>query len=101
MKYLIIGLFIVVSVFLIRRSKQTTDPIEQACAREIGELIKRDPDAVASEISAIFEKHGIAASRCKNVGAMVMPQLRKQGLRAENARIAMIRVRAGYLQDSD
>ena len=101
MKYLIVIAFLVIAAVLIRRAKQATNPEEQACARAIGELIKSDPDATAQEIASIFRKHGISGSRCKNVGAMVMPQLRKQGLRAEDARLAMIRVRAGYLQDSE
>ena len=100
MKFLIIGLFVVVAVFLIRRSKHTTNPTEEACAKEIGELIKSDPEAESQAIAEVFSKHGIAPSRCYKVGAMVMPQLRKQGLKAEDARLVMIRVRSAYSQVS-
>ena len=96
MKYLIVIAFVLIAVFLIRRSKQTTNPAEQDCAREIGELIKSNPDAEPQVIAEVFAKHEITPSRCQSVGAMVMPQLRKQGLKAEDARIAMIRVRAAY-----
>ncbi len=100
MKFLIIGLFVVAAVFLIRRRKQMTNPAEQACAKEIGELIKSDPEAESQAIAEVFSKHGIAPSRCYKVGAMVMPQLRKQGLKAEDARLVMIRVRSAYSQVS-
>lgn len=96
MKYLIVIAFVIIAVFLIRRSRQTINPAEQDCAREIGELIKSNPDAEPQVIAAVFSKHGITQSRCQSVGAMVMPQLRKQGLKAEDARIVMIRVRAAY-----
>ena len=96
MEFLIIGVFAAIFAFLIWRSKQNTDPKVQACAIEIGNLLKVNPDAQAQAIADIFKKHGIDHSRCQKVGAMVMPQLRKQGLKPEDARILMDQVRAAY-----
>jgi hypothetical protein len=96
MKFLIIGIFAAIVAFLIWRSKQNTDPNEQACAIEIGNLLKAHPDAQPQAIADVFKKHGIDQSRCKDVGAMVMPQLRKQGLKPEDARILMGQVRGAY-----
>ena len=96
MKFLIIGLFAAIVAFLIWRSKQNTAPEEQACAIDIGNLLKAHPDAQPQAIADVFKKHGIDQSRCKHVGAMVMPQLRKQGLKPEDARILMGQVRAAY-----
>lgn len=96
MKYLIVIAFVIIAMFLVRRSKHTANLAEQDCAREIGELIKSNPDAEPQVIAEVFAKHGVTPSRCQTVGAMVMPQLRKQGLKAEDARVAMIRVRAAY-----
>ena len=100
MKFLIVGLFVVVVVFLVRRSKHTANPAEEACAIEIGELIKSNPEAGSQAIAEVFSKHGIASSRCYKVGAMVMPQLRKHGMKAEDARLVMTRVRSAYSQVS-
>lgn len=94
MKYLIVGIFVVVVVCLVWRSKQSIDPVEQACAREIGDLLKSDLDTRPDAIADIFVKHGIVRSRCQNVSRMVMPQLRKHGLKPEDAKIAMISVTA-------
>ena len=96
MKFLIIGLFAAIVAFLIWRSKQNTDPNEQACAIEIGKLLKFNPDAKPQAIADVFIKHGIDRSHCQNVGTMVMPQLRKHGLKPEDARIVMGQVRAAY-----
>ncbi|WP_298448835.1 hypothetical protein [uncultured Marinobacter sp.] len=96
MKFLILALFAAITAFLIWRSKQNTDPTEQACAIEIGNLLKANPDTSPQAIADIFMKHGIDPSRCQNVGAMVMPQLRKHGLKPEDARIVMGQVRAAY-----
>lgn len=94
MKYLIIGIFVVVVACLVWRSKQTIDPVEQACAREIGDLLKSNPDVQSQAIADIFVKHGVDRSRCSGVGSMVMPQLRKHGMKPEDAKIAMISVKA-------
>ena len=96
MKFLILAIFSAIAAFLIWRSKQNTDPTEQACAIEIGNLLKANPDASPKAMADVFMKHGIDPSRCKNVGAMVMPQLRKNGLKPEDARIVMGQVRAAY-----
>lgn len=96
MKFLIIGLFAAIVAFLIWRSKQNTDPAEQACAVEIGNLLKANQNAQPQAIADIIIKHDIDRSRCNKVGAMVMPQLRKHGLKAEDARIMMGQVRAAY-----
>ncbi|WP_417521777.1 hypothetical protein [Marinobacter sp.] len=96
MKFLILAIFATITAFLIWRAKQNTDPTEQACAIEIGKLLKANPDASPQAIADVFTKHGIDPSRCKNVGAMVMPQLRKYGLKPEDARIVMGQVRAAY-----
>ncbi len=96
MKFLIVGIFAVIVGCLIWRRKQNTDPAEQACAREIGDLLKSNPDAEPQSIANIFVKHEIARSRCQGVGRMVMPQLRKNGLNPDDSRIAMIRVKAAY-----
>jgi hypothetical protein len=96
MQFLIIGFFVVIVAFLIWRSKQNTAPEEQACATDIGKLLKANPDASPQAIADVFAKHGIDPSRCQNVGAMVMPQLRKNGLKPEDARIVMGQVRAAY-----
>ncbi|PTB94594.1 hypothetical protein C9974_04205 [Marinobacter sp. B9-2] len=98
MKFLIVGVFIVIVGFLIWRSKQNIDPKEQACAREIGELLKSNPNSEPQSIADVFEKHNIFRSQCKSVGRMVMPQLAKQGLEPDDARIAMDRVRIAYSQ---
>jgi hypothetical protein len=95
-KFLIIGIFAAIVAFLIWRSKQNTAPEEQACAIEIGSLLKANPGAQPQVIADVFRKHGVDQSRCKDVGAMVMPQLRKQGLKPEDARIVMGQVRAAY-----
>ena len=96
MKFLIIGIFAAIVAFLIWRSKQNTDPNEQACAIEIGNLLKAHPDAQPQAIADVFKKHGIDHYCCQKVGTMVMPQLRKQGLKPEDARIVMGQVRAAY-----
>lgn len=96
MKFLIVGMFVVVVGFLIWRARQNIDPKEQTCAREIGELLKSNPNAEPQFIANVFEKHNIPRSRCKSIGRMVMPQLAKQGLEPDDARIAMERVRAAY-----
>ena len=96
MKFLIIGVFVAIVAVLIWRSKQNTAPEEQACAIDIGNLLKANPDAQPQAIADVFQKHGIDSSRCQKVGAMVMPQLRKQGLKPEDARIVMRQVRATY-----
>lgn len=44
----------------------------------------------------MFVNHKIDLSRRQSVGAMVMPQLRKNGLKPEDAQIAMIRVKKAY-----
>lgn len=97
MKYLIVGIFVVVAAFLIWRSKNNVDPAEQACASAIGDLLKSDPDASPQAIADLFVQHEIERSRCQSVGRMVMPQLRKNGFKPEDARIAMQQVRAAYL----
>lgn len=96
MTFVIVGVFIIVVGFLIWRSKQNIDPAEQACAREIGDLLGSDPNAELQSIAEVFDRHGISAPRCKNVGRMVMPQLARRGLCPDNARLAMNRVRAAY-----
>ncbi len=96
MKFLIIGVFVAIVAVLIWRSKQNTAPEEQACAIDIGNLLKANPDVQPQAIADVFQKYGIDQSRCKAVGAMVMPQLRKQGLKPEDARIVMRQVRAAY-----
>lgn len=96
MKFLIIGVFATIVAVLIWRSKQNTAPEEQACAIDIGNLLKANPDVQPQAIADVFQKHGIDSSRCQKVGAMVMPQLRKQGLKPEDARIMMGQVRAAY-----
>ena len=87
MKFLVIGVFATIVAVLIWRSKQNTAPEEQACAIDIGNLLKANPDVQPQAIADVFQKHGIDSSRCQKVGAMVMPQLRKQGLKPEDARI--------------
>lgn len=101
MKFLILAVFVVIVGFLVWRSKQTTDPAEQACARQIGELLKSNPEAGPESVVDVFEKHGISRSRCPSVGRLVMPQLAQQGFAPEDARIAMGRVRAAYSRVSD
>src|SRR5690554_7592381 len=59
MEFLIIGLFAAIVAFLIWRSKQNTDPKEQACAIEIGNLLKANPDARPQAVADVFIKHGI------------------------------------------
>lgn len=93
---LIVGVFVILVAVAVWWNKQNTDPAEQACAREIGALLKADRDAKPQAIADVFSKHGIARSRCKQVGRLVMPQLRKHGLNPEDAKIAMIQVRAAY-----
>ncbi|SFM50570.1 hypothetical protein [Marinobacter pelagius] len=96
MKLLVIAIFVGVVLFLIYRSKKNIDPAEQACAKEIGSLLNSDPDADTRTIADIFARHDIDQSRCSRVGAMVMPQLRKNGMKPEDARIAMIQVKKAY-----
>lgn len=96
MKFLIIVIFLVIVGFAIRRRQQNTDPADQACAIAIGDLLKADPDAGPQAIADIFAKHGIARSRCQNVGRLVMPQLRKHGLSPEDAMLTMSKVKAAY-----
>lgn len=96
MKLLVIVLFVAIFGFVIWRSKQNTDPAEQACARDIGQLLKSNPDADSQSIADVFVKHGVVRARCPQVGRMVMPQLRKHGLKPEDAKIAMIQVKAAY-----
>lgn len=96
MKYLIVGIIAVIAAFLIWRSKQSTNPAEQDCAIAIGDLLKSNPDVAPQSIADLFVQHEIARSRCQSVGRMVMPQLRKNGLKPEDARIAMRQVRAAY-----
>ncbi|KAA1176088.1 hypothetical protein FWJ25_02855 [Marinobacter salinexigens] len=96
MKFLIILLFVAIVGFVAWRSKQNANPVELACARDIGQLLKSSPDADPRSIADMFVKHGIARARCPQVGRMVMPQLRKHGLKPEDAKIAMIQVKAAY-----
>lgn len=96
MEFLIVVIFAVFVGAMVLRSKRNTDPAEQACAREIGALLKSNPDAEPQSVANVFMKHEIARSRCQDVGRMVMPQLRKNGLNPEDSKIAMIRVRAAY-----
>lgn len=96
MKLLIVGLFAAIVAFLIWHNKQTINPNEQACAIEIGNLLKADPEAKPQAIADVFIKYGIDRSRSGTVGSLVMPQLRKNGLKPEDARIVMERVRAAY-----
>ena len=96
MEVLIIVIFVVVVLFLIYRSKKNIHPAEQACAKEIGSLLKSDPDADTRTIADVFSRHQIDQSRCSRVGAMVMPQLRKNGFKPEDARVAMTRVKKAY-----
>ncbi len=96
MNFLIAVIFAVIVGFLIWRSKRTTDPVEQACAIEIGALLKSDPDARPKAVADIFVKHGIARPRCQYVGRMVMPQLRKNGLNPGDAMLTMSRVKEAY-----
>lgn len=96
MKFLIVGIFAVIVGFLIWRSKQNTDPAEQACAIEIGDLLKADPDPGPQAIADIFAKHGVDRTRCQGVGRLVMPQLRRNGLSPEDAMLTMSKVKAAY-----
>jgi len=96
MNYLIVAIVAVVVGFLIWRSKQSTAPAEQACAREIGDLLKSHPGADPQSVANLLVQHEIARSRCRSVGRMVMPHLRRNGLKPEDARIAMQQVRAAY-----
>ncbi|MBR9872396.1 MAG: hypothetical protein GYB26_14775, partial [Gammaproteobacteria bacterium] len=66
MKFLILAIFVAITAFLIWRSKQNTDPTEQACAIEIGNLLKANPDAKPQAIADVFMEHGIDPSRCGN-----------------------------------
>ena len=96
MKFLIVAMFVVIVGFLVWRSKQNTDPTEQACARDIGALLKSNRDAEPQAIADVFVKHGIPRSQCSSVGRMVMGQLSKNGLEPDDSRIAMIKVRDAY-----
>lgn len=96
MKFLIVVIFAVIAGAVVWRSKRNTDPAEQACAREIGALLKSNPDAEPRSIASIFVRHEIAQSRCRSVARMVMPQLRKNGLNPEDSKIAMNQVRAAF-----
>lgn len=95
MKYLIVVVFAVIGL-LVWNSKKNIDPAEQACAREIADLLRSDPDVQPRAIADIFVKHGVDPARTQSVGRMVMPQLRKHGLKPEDAKIAMIQVKAAY-----
>lgn len=56
MKFLIIGVFATIVAVLIWRSKQNTAPEEQACAIDIGNLLKANPDAQPQAIADVFQK---------------------------------------------
>ena len=57
MKYLIVGIIAVIAAFLIWRSKQSTNPAEEACAIAIGDLLKSNPDADPHSIADLFVQH--------------------------------------------
>lgn len=96
MDYLLVGIIVIIAALLIWWSKQSANPADEACAREIGDLLKSNPDADPQSIANLLEQHEIDRSRCHSVGRMVMPQLRKNGLKPEDARLAMRRVRAAF-----
>ncbi|WP_100637785.1 hypothetical protein [Marinobacter salexigens] len=96
MKFMIAAVFIAVAGVLIWHTKQNLNPVEHACAKEIGDLLDASPDAEPQSIANIFKKHGIPQSRTDKVGAMVMAQLKKHGMKSEDARIVMAQVRAAY-----
>jgi len=93
MKYMILLVFAVIGL-LAWNSRKNIDPAEQACAREIAQRLRSDPDARPEVIADIFVKHGIVRSRCRNVSRMVIPQLRRLGVRQEDAQIVMMPVKA-------
>ncbi|KEF31295.1 hypothetical protein D777_01644 [Marinobacter nitratireducens] len=96
MKFLIIGVFVIIAGALILRSMKNTDPVQQACAREIGALFRSAKDVKPQAIADVFIKHGIPRSQCPSVGKMVIGQLHKHGLEPDDSRIAMITVREAY-----
>jgi hypothetical protein len=59
-------------------------------------FLKSNPNAEPQPIADVLEKHNISRSQCKSVGRLVMPQLAKQGLEPDDARIAMDRLRTAY-----
>ena len=96
MQFVIGGIVVLVVAFLDWRSKKNTDPVEQACASEIGALFKSNRDPAPQAIADIFVKHNIPRSQCPRVGRMVIAQLNKNGLEPDDSRIAMIKVREAY-----
>jgi hypothetical protein len=96
MQFVIGGIFVLIVAFLVWRSKNNIDPVEQACASEIGALFKSNRDPAPQAIADIFMKHNIPRSQCPRVGRMVIAQLNKNGLEPDDSRIAMIKVREAY-----
>ncbi|MGF2685858.1 hypothetical protein ACQUWM_05110 [Marinobacter sp. DUT-3] len=95
MKYLSVAVFIVL-VFLAFRSNRNKDPAKQSCANDIGQLIRKDRNATPEDIAKVFVRHKIIRSESSKVGRLVMPQLMKIGLEAEDATMIMHQVRQAY-----
>ncbi|MAM86694.1 MAG: hypothetical protein CME36_05215 [unclassified Hahellaceae] len=90
----IIGI-IVAAVFgyLILTNLQSTDPKDEAAAREILELHRHRTDVSEDEILAVLQKHGRNRAQGEQVARMLLVRFRKVG-KFENDRIhAMPQVR--------
>ncbi|AZT83608.1 hypothetical protein EHN06_08685 [Marinobacter sp. NP-4(2019)] len=95
MKFLFVALFIT-AVFLVVRMARKQDPVKQACANEIGQLIRKDRNANPKDIAQVFIRHKVSRSETSKVGRLVMPQLMKVGLEPDEATMVMHQVREAY-----
>ncbi|MFL1465988.1 hypothetical protein [Marinobacter sp. HN1S83] len=96
MKYLFVAAVFIVLVFLAFRSNRNKDPAKQSCANDIGQLIRKDRNATPEDIAQVFVRYKITRPDTSKVGRLVMPQLMKIGLEAEEAMMIMHQVRQAY-----
>ncbi|GAA3949725.1 hypothetical protein [Allohahella marinimesophila] len=90
----IIGIMVAaVFGYLIVTNLQTTDPKDEAAAREILDLHRHRTDVAEDEILAVLQKHGRNRAQGEQVARMLLVRFRKVG-KFENDRIhAMPQVR--------
>lgn len=96
MTYLFVAAVFIALVLLALRNARNTDPAKQSCANDIGQLIRKDRNATPEDIAQVFARYKIPRSDSSKVGRLVMPQLMKIGLEAEEAMMIMHQVRAAY-----
>lgn len=89
-------LFIVILIvvaFIIFKGFGKSDPSAQACAKEIIQLLKHNPDAEAEEITTIFKAHQRTRQDSGKVTVIVKAHLSQTGILKEEHNNVMTKVR--------